>query len=79
MGPGMAGKGGKGEEEKDRESAEYLRGQHLEEWLDDGTRVMPAYGAIGENPPQAPPPAPPASASRPPSPTGRGRVPGEQR
>lgn len=79
MGPGMGGKGGKGEEEKDRESAEYLRGQHLEEWLDDGTRVMPAYGAIGENPPQAQPPAPPGSTSRPPSPPSRGRVPGEQR
>ncbi|MDR7172144.1 hypothetical protein J2W56_005905 [Nocardia kruczakiae] len=80
MAPGMGGRGGgKSEEDKERGSSELLRGRHLEEWIDDGRRVMPAYGAIGENPPQEG-----QSDPRPPhTPTSdtpdRSRAPGEYR
>ncbi|MFF0456111.1 hypothetical protein [Nocardia africana] len=73
MSPGMGGKG-KSEEDKDRQSAEYLRGQHLEEWIEDGRKVLPAYGAIGDDSPQQQPPA--ARSANPPD---RGRAPGEYR
>ncbi|WP_157104461.1 hypothetical protein [Nocardia kruczakiae] len=73
MSPGAGGKG-KSEEDKDRRSAEYLRGQHLEEWIEDGRRVLPAYGAIGDESSQQQPPA--ARSANPPD---RGRAPGEYR
>ena len=76
MSPGMMGRGagGKSEDDKDRQSAEYLRGRHLEEWLDDGTRALPAYGAIGDQhePGQPPPPQQPNQP-------GSKRPPGEHR
>ena len=80
MSPGMGGKGGgKSEEDKERQSADYLRGQHLEEWIEDGRKAMPAYGAIGENPPQAEQPTPRPPAAQPPNPRDRGRPSGEYR
>ena len=79
MSPGMGGKGGKSEEDKERQSADYLRGDHLEEWIDDGRKVLPAYGAIGENPPQEKQPEKRPPAPRPPNQPDRGRAPGEYR
>ncbi|WP_148306712.1 hypothetical protein [Nocardia nova] len=82
--PGMSGvpgggKGGKSEEDKDRQGAEYLRGRHLEEWIEDGRKVLPAYGAIGEYQEQEWESASRPLAPRPPSPPERGRSPGEYR
>ncbi|MEV5649218.1 hypothetical protein AB0L57_13275 [Nocardia sp. NPDC052254] len=79
MSPGAGGKGGKSEEDKERQSADYLRGDHLEEWIDDGRKVLPAYGAIGENPSQEQQPDRRPPAPRPPNPPDRGRAPGEYR
>ncbi|WP_146097533.1 hypothetical protein [Nocardia nova] len=80
MAPGMGGRGGgKSEEDKERASSELLRGQHLEEWIDDGRAVMPAYGAIGESPPQErhPDSRPPRTPA--PNAPDQGRAPGEYR
>lgn len=47
------GKGGKSEEENEHKSSDLLRGQHLEEWIQDGQQVLPAFGAIGAEVPAA--------------------------
>jgi hypothetical protein len=75
MSPGGMGQGahGKGEKDQEHKSSGLLHGQYLEDWLDDGQRVLPAFGAIGENPPEAPRDQPPSA------PPGRGGVSGEYR
>lgn len=75
MAPGAGGRGGKSEEDKERQSAEYLRGRHLEEWIEDGQKVLPAYGAIGENPEQQSASRDASGSTKP----DRGRAPGEYR
>ncbi|ATL70251.1 hypothetical protein CRH09_32775 [Nocardia terpenica] len=46
----MMGQGarGKSDDDKEHKSPDLLRGQHLEEWIHNGQKVMPAFGAIGE-------------------------------
>jgi len=93
--PGMMGHGGgrgKSEDDNEHEIADYLHGQHLDEWIQDGQTVtaMPAFGAIGEEgtvwrrrpkarPSQGQPPEDPRPAPRPPEPPRSGTVQGEYR
>jgi hypothetical protein len=80
MSSGSMGQGarGKGEDDKDHQTPDFLRGQHLDEWINDGEKVLPAFGAIGEEPaePAREQPPAPRPASTPPS---RGRLAGEYR
>ncbi len=74
--PGMMGQGARGggdKRDQEHKSSDLLRGQHLEEWIADGERVLPAFGVIGDRAP-ASSNEPPASA-----PPGRGEVSGEYR
>jgi len=75
--PGMMGQGARGAGEKkddgEHKSSDLLRGQHLEEWIADGERVLPAFGVIGERPPA------PSTEQPPSAPPGRGGVSGEYR
>jgi len=77
MSPGMMGQGARGagdkKDDEEHKSSDLLRGNHLEEWIQDGQRVLPAFGVIGERPPE------PGKEQPPSAPPGRGGVSGEYR
>ncbi|MFR9752644.1 hypothetical protein ACL02S_16630 [Nocardia sp. 004] len=75
MMPGAMAPGGRGKSDDDaeHESSDLLRGRHLEEWIDDGQRVLPAYGVIGEPSPRA------AQDPQQPNSSGHGGARGEHR
>jgi hypothetical protein len=41
------GKGGSSEDDKEHKSSDLLHGQHLDEWIETGEQVLPAFGVIG--------------------------------